>query len=446
MAAATLGATLEEALVEYSFVPADVEESVMVFLPVNGAEEAQADEATRVVAVLDYSSSMQDSIRGSDKTKVRSAVDAVGKFVNHMRTGDHFTLLIFHHRVREIFAGVITSASRAVIHRHLQQLLSVESMTRMGSTDLWGAIESGLEAAAHNVPGTTVIIFSDGNPTSGMTDPDQITTATADKMQYLTYVTGHFVAFGSDVCSSLGQSVAEALRGNYVYVNNEDSLVEALALLSASRCTSAYNVKMSWELVQGEAVVTRVRGGVEDVNKVCTTGVADLVHMLQGSKRGVACEVLVKAVPPGDEPQAVHLRCSLTGRNADGMELPQQTVLAIIERGDLSPICEAANDERARIDCADAATQATAAAVAYRREDGKKILVKAKLIILASPAGVAQLPNALDANIVLQTLIEQYKSDTSLHAAGGVNCSRIVGSSGSRMNTRTFLIFAACAH
>lgn len=113
-----------------------------------------------VILVLDHSGSM-------DGEKFKQAQEALRYILNHLNPGDRFELIAFSSSV-EWFGGEMQPASRAGDAAHW-----VEKLSAAGSTDINRALLEAASRAASKRP-TYIIFLTDGLPTEGVTDREEI--------------------------------------------------------------------------------------------------------------------------------------------------------------------------------------------------------------------------------------------------------------------------------
>ncbi len=186
-----------------------------------GLDTGDSQVAKDVIFVLDRSGSM-------DGEKFEQAQQAAQYVLEHLNTEDRFGLIAFSTGM-EPFASELLPASRRSEAERWITTLSAE-----GSTDIHRAL---LEAAAMVHPGrpTYMIFLTDGLPTEGVIDREQILQAFASAAPS----TVRLFAFGVgyDVDTVLLDSLAQAHHGATTYVAPGESLDEAVSAFYA-RITS----------------------------------------------------------------------------------------------------------------------------------------------------------------------------------------------------------------
>ena len=432
---------------EYDNVPADVEQAVLLFVDVNGQEEAVAVAPLHIVAVLDSSASMRD-VCASRHSKMESACRALLQLVQYTRDKDHFTLVLFHTDVRVLFTGVLTEHTRSTVVHIINGLKGCHH--EMGGTNMHLGIQTALQLAhaGSSEMNSVVVLLGDGNANQGVFDPDALVNAVVTMLAPLHRTAKiQCIGFGADVSSSLFTQLADAGDGTYFYADAEETIVSALgAILGAARTVCATNVCVEWSITQGAAEMRRVRGGSVDTNDGGRDGVQILGDVLAGSRGGLAFDLFVQR-DAGDGHAAI-VHASLHGWKLDGTQFNTDPVTITITRDGTqkSPLSRAlpANDHRMRIDGSDAMLRASNLGDSGQVAVGKKVLADALAALHLSPAWRANMPFSVDTDAVLRNLIDQYSSDTAYDAGGRSNRSRVAGGANARMCARTLLL--ACTH
>jgi len=170
-------------------------------------------QAKDVILVLDHSGSM-------DGEKFQQAQVAAGYILKHLNPKDRFNVISFSTSV-DTFAESLAPANDAA-----SAVDWINSQTALGSTDINRAL---LEAAAMSdgEHPTYVIFMTDGLPTEGVTDRQQILDNLAktapDNLRLFTFGVGY------DVDTVLLDSLAQEHHGTSTYVQPGDRLDEVLS-------------------------------------------------------------------------------------------------------------------------------------------------------------------------------------------------------------------------
>ncbi|HLF36803.1 MAG TPA: VIT domain-containing protein, partial [Anaerolineales bacterium] len=181
------------------------------------APSVQADPDRRVdkdlILVLDQSGSMEGE-------KFRQAQQALTFVLDHLNSGDRFNVIAFSTGT-DSYAGGLRPAEEATEARRW-----VERLTAVGSTDINRAL---LEAVAQldRERSTFVIFLTDGLPTEGVTEAEQILEnlqeAAPSNLRLFTF------GVGFDVDTFLLDSLANEHHGAASYVSPGQSIDEALS-------------------------------------------------------------------------------------------------------------------------------------------------------------------------------------------------------------------------
>jgi len=177
--------------------------------------------AKDVILVLDHSGSM-------DGEKFLQAQEALRFILRHLNPDDHFNIVSFS-------TGVETYASRLRPAEEASEAIAwVDRLSAVGSTDINRAL---LEAAALANPErpTYLIFLTDGLPTEGETDSDDILANfrkdASDNLRLFAFGVGY------DVDTYLLDSLAEAHQGASTYVLPSEALDEILSAFYAKIST-----------------------------------------------------------------------------------------------------------------------------------------------------------------------------------------------------------------
>ncbi len=163
--------------------------------------------AKDVAFVIDTSGSMQDQDR------IASARDAVKFCLRALNPGDRFTVVPFSTTVEPIGKGLEEATPENV----KAAVAEVEKLEARGGTDLCGAVLKALDMAPKDDKRPyLVVLVTDGKPTVGVTDTDEIVQQVkgADQANIRVFPFG----IADDLDVALLDRVAEATRGYSDYV------------------------------------------------------------------------------------------------------------------------------------------------------------------------------------------------------------------------------------
>ncbi len=181
------------------------------------APSIRADEIVDkdVVLVLDTSGSMEGE-------KMAQAQDALNFVLNHLNPNDRFNIVAFSTGVRAFSNGLEPVSAVPDAERF------VENLRAEGSTDINRALLEAMASLPDDSARPAIIIFlTDGLPTSGVTEPDQIlagiTQAAPKNVRIFPF------GVGDDVDTFLLDSLARELRGASAYVRPGERVDEAVS-------------------------------------------------------------------------------------------------------------------------------------------------------------------------------------------------------------------------
>lgn len=168
-----------------------------------------------VVLVLDTSGSMEGE-------KMTQAQDALNFVLNHLNPNDRFNVVAFSTGVRAFSNGLEPVSAVPEAERFVQNLRAE------GSTDINRALLEALSSLPDDSARPAIIIFlTDGLPTSGVTEADQILASVTQSAPKNTRIFPFGV--GDDVDTFLLDSLARELRGASAYVRPGERVDEAVS-------------------------------------------------------------------------------------------------------------------------------------------------------------------------------------------------------------------------
>lgn len=159
-----------------------------------------------VCFVMDTSGSMQQ------ENRIGSAKDAARFCIKALNPKDRFQLITFSSAVDTFTNGLVDASSENVE----KALAFVSKIEARGGTDLCGALLKALGQRSDGGRPYMVVLLTDGQPTVGVTEPDDILAAVRDANAAGTRVFTFGIAENLDV--PLLDRVAEATRGYPQYV------------------------------------------------------------------------------------------------------------------------------------------------------------------------------------------------------------------------------------
>lgn len=173
--------------------------------------------ARDIIIVLDQSGSM-------DGTKWEQAQAAAGYVLGELNPRDRFNVILFSTGWR-LFGDGLQDASAADEARAW-----IDGMYPEGGTDINGALTTALDMVdtASERP-TTILFMTDGLPTEGEIDPDQIVDNVTDDIPPGVRLFAFGV--GDDVDTFLLDAISQAMRGTSSYVRPSERIDEEVASL-----------------------------------------------------------------------------------------------------------------------------------------------------------------------------------------------------------------------
>jgi hypothetical protein len=120
--------------------------------------------------VVDTSSSMGVEVPGCPMAKLHHVKEGLKHVLKYLKEGDLVSLVSFADD-----ATVILPPTEAVSHRH-EITEAIEGLEAQGTTNLYEGLRRGAEMVRQNRRTLNrILLFTDGQPTSGIVDPDAIT-------------------------------------------------------------------------------------------------------------------------------------------------------------------------------------------------------------------------------------------------------------------------------
>ncbi|HQR18610.1 MAG TPA: VIT domain-containing protein [Gemmatimonadales bacterium] len=195
-------------------------------------ESASNDVIPRdLTLVVDISGSMSG-------TKLEQAKAALAQALAALGPQDRFRVVAFSSSVTEFRTG-LTPATRAAL-ADAQEFVS--NLSAGGGTNIEGALDVALQSAAGNGRMSLVVFMTDGLPSVGETQPDQIAAAAGSRIGQSRIFT---VGVGTDVNTYLLDRLAKEGRGSATYVApNADMEVAVGGLLGRIRHPALANLRI----------------------------------------------------------------------------------------------------------------------------------------------------------------------------------------------------------
>jgi Ca-activated chloride channel family protein len=193
----------------------------------------------RLVVALDRSGSMNGA-------KLRHAQATLSALVGELGPEDRFALVTFDDVVEVAVAPTaMTTSAKAVVRA------AIPGVHARGATDLSAAVLRCLSLAREDGRGPWhVILLTDGAPTAGVTNDDQILTLAGGALGEHTLST---FGYGDDVRSELLGRISDLGKGQYHFVQGGEAPVAAFAS-ELGRQRALHGVEVGLRLSPGRGV------------------------------------------------------------------------------------------------------------------------------------------------------------------------------------------------
>jgi Ca-activated chloride channel family protein len=199
-----------------------------------------------IVAVMDVSTSMAGD-------KLEYAKKTLQALIKHMSSQDTLAIIEFSDQITQVLRPTVMTADAKADATKL-----VKKMHVVGGTNLSGAVLEGWKVAADLKSDTNrVIVFTDGQPTTGITDKGKIREfSTKPPFARASLTT---MGFGTDVDKELLASMSSLGGGNYYFVDSNESCLTIFgAELGGLLSCVAQNIKVQVDATV-DAKIIRLR-------------------------------------------------------------------------------------------------------------------------------------------------------------------------------------------
>ncbi len=180
------------------------------------ASERRRRPPKEVVFVLDTSGSMQGA-------KIEQARQAAKHIVSNLGDKDYFNLIVFNDQIRK-FKSTQVKATKPDVKRAIEFLDGLEAV---GGTNIDGALQEAVSMLKRTDVARMVIFLTDGQPTVGVTDTQQILDNIKAKNTGSVRIYGFGVGF--DVGADLLDGIARDSRGSVSYVLKDEQLERVIS-------------------------------------------------------------------------------------------------------------------------------------------------------------------------------------------------------------------------
>ena len=203
-----------------------------------------------IIAAIDESGSMQGQ-------KIEYAKKSLMKMVDHLSGVDKLGVIAFTDGVRTIFS------SELMVQEKKEQFKNkINDLCALSMTNFSGAVLEAFAQAGKTDGSCRVILFTDGQPTSGETNLDRILELVKNKPGN---VTVSAFGYGDDHDSNFLTEVAKLGDGNYYYVKNPDDALSAFAR-ELGGLLSCYAQNLTFTLMPNDSGKVKVEEVLSDAN------------------------------------------------------------------------------------------------------------------------------------------------------------------------------------
>jgi len=263
----------------------------------------------RIVLALDVSGSMRGYKLGSAVASAKAVVQALGP-------EDTFACVLF-----SIRAAVLVPPTPATAAGKQAAIAALGGVRARSRTNLGQAITRSVELASGTIPGR-VLLLTDGCPTEGVTEPNQL-------VQLTRGVCGSAVVscfgYGEDADPALLQQVSAVGRGTYHFVNSAEPPLAAIAgELGGALMTVGTNAVLSVAPAPG-VTIERTHQVYSVVSCCKNVTCIDLPTLVAGEPAFVACDLRWTDEAAGADLALATLRLR---RTSDGSEQVREARVA----------------------------------------------------------------------------------------------------------------------
>ena len=293
------------ALTGFDPVPPGIEKENSVDLVVQAPERFST--FVDLVAVVDFSASMKGS-------KIALLKETLRYFINHLDENDRFGVVGFASDVNRVFE--IDAATPSNKARWIERLSAPEPKNK---SNLCGGLIEGIEMLATlrgRRQNSTVVVFTDGQATKGITEEDEILKATKDALAKNNLnIAIHTFGYRKHQVN-LMRKLSEIYTGQYFFIQNPLQIPESLAIsfTDIRRC-HFHNISLTVRMAEGCAIRqigTRLTvvpiPGTTSAKKGCVVSINQLSERRQ---KNVLLRIMVPKAP-GETPRFPILTAQLS--------------------------------------------------------------------------------------------------------------------------------------
>lgn len=204
-------------VLEYSNLPYNLEKECHLMLKLAAPSfEIQKRKPVNIIAVVDTSTSMNEGGK-MDFTK-----KSLLKMVDNLQTGDKLGVITFDTLIETVLPLTVISDDKKESLR-----TSIGKLYPRNSTDLYGAIMEAYKMAAQVDGDVRIILLTDGEPTVGITNANQIIELVSPLLKKTSSHNLSCFGYGDRHNSSLLTSLSDLGAGNYSFISGPDAALVA---------------------------------------------------------------------------------------------------------------------------------------------------------------------------------------------------------------------------
>jgi len=204
-------------VLEYSNLPYNLEKECHLMIKLAAPSfEIQKRKPVNIIAVVDTSTSMNEGGK-MDFTK-----KSLLKMVDNLQTGDKLGVITFDTIIETVLPLTTISDDKKESLR-----TSIGKLYPRNSTDLYGAILEAYKMAAQVDGDVRIILLTDGEPTVGITNENQIIELASPLLKKTSSHNLSCFGYGDRHNSSLLTSLSDLGAGNYSFINGPDAALVA---------------------------------------------------------------------------------------------------------------------------------------------------------------------------------------------------------------------------
>jgi len=384
--AATPAATALRLTADKNALSSKIAHDLSVLASIAAAEAAPTvRQPLELVAVVDRSGSMGGS-------KMKEMKETLSFLVQHgLQKADRFAIVAFDNNVEtRLDVTTMDAAGKKTA------LEAVAALHPGGATNLSGGLLQGIDTltrqAAGGVTNRAVLLFTDGIANNGIREPSAIVAAAQGAMTAAPCTIFTF-GFGADHTEDLLRNLAESTNGLYYYVAKSEDIPTSFAdCLGGLVSVVAQNVTLTLEgvdgAVLGEAFCPYKREVLEGGRLALSLG-----DLYSEDEKDIVLALKLPALSQPTPDAATVVRASLRYFSVAASAMEEVSATLLIGRPESTPEGQPVNarleEQRNRIEVADAMKKASVLADNGQVEEGRALLRSAIAKARASPAAAS---------------------------------------------------------